>query len=66
MSYDFLTLRKNMAVIKILEDNCEDVSSYEMFSDNIYLIDEANKKSKKYLFITSKYMLLIIYINNLT
>jgi hypothetical protein len=53
MCYDFLTLRKNMAVIKMLEDNWEDVSSYEMFSDNIYLIDESNKKSKKYLFITS-------------
>jgi hypothetical protein len=54
MCYDFLTLRKNMAVIKILEEKWEDVSSYEMFSDNIYLIDDTNKKSKKYLFITSK------------
>jgi hypothetical protein len=53
MCYDFLTLRKNMAIIKILEENWEDVSSYEMFSDNIYLIDDSNRKSKKYLFITS-------------
>jgi hypothetical protein len=55
MCYDFLTLRKNMAVIKMLEDNWEDVCSYEMFSDNVYLVDESNKKSKKYLFITSKH-----------
>ena len=52
--YDFLTLRKNMGIINMLENNSEDVSSYEMFSDNVFLIDEYNKKSKKYLFITSK------------
>jgi hypothetical protein len=54
MCYDFLTLRKTEAILKMFEENHEDVSSYEMFSDNIYLIDENNKKSKKYLFITSK------------
>jgi len=51
--YDFLTLRKNNGIIEMLENNSEDVSSYEMFSDNVFLIDENNKKSKKYLFITS-------------
>ena len=53
LSYDFLTLRKNVLIIKMLEDYCEDVSSYEMFSDIIYYIDESSKKSKKNLFITS-------------
>jgi hypothetical protein len=54
MCYDFLTLRKTEAIIKMFEDNHEDVSSYEMFSDNIYLVEESYKKSKKNLFITSK------------
>ena len=64
MCYDFLTLRKNMAIIKMLEENWEDVSSYEMFSDNVFVIDENNKKSKKYLFITSKYNLIKLKIGN--
>jgi hypothetical protein len=53
MCYDFLTLRKTEAIIKMFEDNHEDVSSYEMFSDNIYLVEESYKKSKKNIFITS-------------
>jgi len=52
MSYDFLTLRMNVAIINMLDKYNEGVSSYEMFSENIHFFDDQKKKTKRYLFIT--------------
>ena len=54
MCFDFQSLRKNISIIQYLEANCEDVCSYEMFSDKVSLIDENTKKSPKLIFITGK------------
>ncbi len=54
MCYDFLSLRKNNTIIQYLEKYREDVSSYEMFSDKIYTLDESAKKAQRLLFITSR------------
>ncbi len=54
MCYDFLSLRKNNTIIQYLEKYCEDVSSYEMFSDKIYVLDESAKKTQRLIFITSR------------
>lgn len=52
MCYDFLTLRRNVAIINMLDKYNEGVSSYEMFSENIHYFDDQKKKTKRYLFIT--------------
>lgn len=54
MCYDFLTLRKNVAIINMLDKYLEGVSSYEMFSENVHYFDDQKKKTKRYLFITCK------------
>jgi hypothetical protein len=52
--YDFLFLRKNGTILKLLEESKEDVSPFEIYSDVILLYDEKNQMSKRFLFITSK------------
>jgi len=52
MCYDFLTLRRNVAIINMLDKYNEGVSSYEMFSENVHYFDDQKKKTKRYLFIT--------------
>lgn len=51
-SYDFLTLRKNQIIQKLLDKNSDNSSSYEMFSDNVFLLHDNYKKSKRTIFIT--------------
>ena len=51
-SYDFLTLRKNQIIQKLLDTNSDNSSSYEMFSDNVFLLHDNYKKSKRTIFIT--------------
>lgn len=51
--YDFLSLRSNPKIQKLLDDNNEEVSSYELYSEDIFLLDEENSKSRRNLFITS-------------
>jgi len=55
MCYDFLTLRRNVAIINMLDKYNEGVSSYEMFSENVHYFDDQKKKTKRYLFITCNY-----------
>lgn len=52
--YDFLSLRKNVAIINMLDKYLESVSSYEMFSENVHYFDDQKKKSKRILFVTSR------------
>ena len=55
MCYDFLTLRKNVAIVNMIDKYNEGVSSYEMFSENIHYFDDQKKKTKRYLFITCNF-----------
>ena len=53
-SYDFLSIRKNQTIQTLLDQLEDYSSSYEMFSDNVYVMEDKGKKSKRTLFITSR------------
>ena len=53
-SYDFLSIRKNQTIQTLLDQLEDYSSSYEMFSDNVYVLEDKGKKSKRTLFITSR------------
>ena len=50
--YDFLGLRNNSVIQKLLEDNQEEVSSYEIYSEDVFLL-ESETKTRKILLITT-------------
>ena len=58
-SYDFLTLRKNSVIQKLLDKEGDNSSSYEMFSDNVFTLQDNYKKQKRTIFITCEYVYIL-------
>ena len=52
-SYDFLSVKNQETINGILERHSENYSSYDLFSDIVYLIDPSSYKRTKKLFLTT-------------
>ena len=58
-SYDFLSLRQSKEIILLLDKYNDNSTSYETFSDNIFLINGNYEKNKFILYITSNYIYIL-------
>ena len=58
-SYDFLSLRQSEEIISLLDKYNDNSTSYEIFSDNIFLINANYDKNKFILYITSNYIYIL-------
>ena len=59
LSYDFLTLRQSEEIISLLDKYNDNSTSYEIFSDDIFLIKGNYEKTKRILYITSSFIYIL-------